>query len=231
VVPLPGSPPGPKIHRVSHDAREPVSAGDRIEVTVLAEKNISVEVRLGTESGQSPCRPDAARPGTYRCPLAIPLVPPGTHRLVALAVDRDGRRSTLSSILPLTVRERDPWLRVNALNVRLRPVYFASGSAHLHEEARATLGTNRVILAENADLSIAIEGHCDSAEEGDHQELSLKRAEAALAHLASLGIPRERMILKPLADSEPVAAGEDEAKALNRRVMILFDPAGEAAGP
>ena len=144
----------------------------------------------------------------------------------ATVTDSKARSSSLSSAVPVIVEKVNPWKEPNALNARLVPAYFAASAADLSVDARGDLAKDAETLRAHPDLPIVIEGHCDDSEPGDLADLSRRRAETVLAHLASLGIPKDRMTAREMGAKEPVGAKDDEAaRPLNRRVMVLFEPA------
>ena len=226
IVPLPSAPPGPRIRRVTHDAVKPVGPGSRVVVTVLTEPKVKVTADLGAMIAGIPCTPRAGEQGAYSCEAVVPDGGAGPQRVKATATDSKGRSSSLSAPLPVVVEPFDPWREPNALNVRLAPALFPDGSSDLDAAARADLAVDAESLKKHPDLSIVIEGHCDAGEGGDLDALSLRRAEAARDHLAAIGVPKERMILRAMAAKQPVGAPKDEAtRPMNRRAMVLFEPA------
>jgi outer membrane protein OmpA-like peptidoglycan-associated protein len=111
-------------------------------------------------------------------------------------------------------------------------VYFGGGSAALD-------GADRDLLKEVARLyrshggTLRIVGHASSAtRETDalqHQianlRISTKRAEAVAGELAKLGVPRAKMTVGGVSDSEPLYKETTQAGiAGNRRVEIFFGP-------
>lgn len=224
LVPLPGPPPGPSIKRVRLDARRPLRAGDRLPVTVEAEPGARVTARLGSQGTPAVCAAAADRPSTYLCALVVPTGITGRHHVIAEATGDAPGRSRLSSLLPVEIVERDQRQEMNALNVQLRPAYFASRSHQLDEEAREAVRSNLPVLQGHPDLPIVVEGHCDPQEGGDPATLSRQRAEAVVEELAAQGIPRSRLAVSAVGCGEPVVFTDgEEARAPNRRAMILFE--------
>jgi peptidoglycan-associated lipoprotein len=225
LVPLPGPPPGPRIDRVRHDARGPVSAGEAITVTIEGAPGARVTARLGPGGAPSPCPDVPDQPGLYRCALEAPDGVTGRLHVVAEAASGDAPGvSRLSSLLPVEIVARDPLAEMNALNVRIQPVYFAAGSRAIDEAARAVIAADAAVISTRPLLTILVEGHCDAAEGGDPAALSRSRAEAVVTELAAMGIPRSRMRASARGCDQPVAFTDDEeSRALNRRAMILLE--------
>jgi outer membrane protein OmpA-like peptidoglycan-associated protein len=78
---------------------------------------------------------------------------------------------------------------------------------------------------------IVVEGHTDSWPAGrkweDNWQLSAERAHRVVSLLASIGVTR-RMVASGLADSEPVATGDDEeSRRKNRRVELFIETAAQ----
>jgi outer membrane protein OmpA-like peptidoglycan-associated protein len=226
VVPFPAPPAGPRIRRVTHDALHPVTPGVKVIVRVLTEPGATVKASIGSTVRDIPCSPVKGEEGAYVCAAAvIPYLAVGTNRVRAEATDSKGRVSSLGAALPVVVEAAQPWRGVNALNVRLRPAYFAAGAADLDGDARDALAADAEILKAHPDLPIAIEGHSDPREGGNLADLSRRRAEAVCDHLAGLGVAKERMKTAALADSQPFSNPRSGADpGVNRIVMILFEP-------
>ncbi len=231
LVPLPRPPAGPQLKRVRHDARQPLRAGDSVRVAIVGEPKATVTARLGDEGDPVPCPASPDRPDLYACTLVIPEKLSGRRHVVAEATARASGRSRLSSLVPVEIVIPDPRAEVDALNVRLAPIYFAPGSSEIDEAAREALSRSVPVLESHPRLPIVVEGHCDAGEGGDPEALTRSRAEAVVGELASRGIARERMTASAKACAEPVApTGDEEARALNRRAMILFGLAESPEG-
>jgi len=226
IVPMPAPPPGPRIRRVSHDAMKPVLPGATVVVAVSAEPRVTATVAIGALASSIPCSPRKDDPSIYLCTATIPPGGDGPQRVKATVTNARGESSTLASNLPLVVERFDPWKEPNALNVRLAPGYFASGSADLDADARASLTKDADSLKAHPALAVAVEGHADADEAGDLEALSRRRAESARDFLASLGVPAARFAVRALGASQPVSsAAVAETRPLNRRVMVVFEPA------
>src|SRR5918994_917696 len=84
-----------------------------------------------------------------------------------------------------------------------RRIYFAESSAELDETAKVTLQKQADWLSRYAQYRIKIEGFADDrgAAEGN-KALGLRRADAARAYLASLGIAPARMRTKTFGNAK-----------------------------
>jgi outer membrane protein OmpA-like peptidoglycan-associated protein len=87
------------------------------------------------------------------------------------------------------------------------------------------LGKGKVYLAaqklrEKSDLAFVIEGHTDNTGNDEYnQRLGLRRAEAVMKELASLGVDPARMSAASQGESKPLVSQETNwARAVNRRV-------------
>jgi len=230
VVPMPAPPPGPAIRKVSHDALDPVLPGARVHITVLTVAGMKVVASLGSVES-IPCAPVKGSAGDYACEGEVAAgTGEGPIHVRATVTDAKGRSSSLGSALPVVVGKFDPWKEPNALNMRLVPAYFDAGSAVLSAEATADLAKDADSLKAHARLPILVEGHADAGESGDLFDLSSRRAAAVRDFLAAHGVPKERISVKAVGSVEPVGPkGDEESVPLNRRAMVLFQPAAPPA--
>lgn len=109
-------------------------------------------------------------------------------------------------------------------------VLFDSGSADLRNEAREMIAKLAGMIATLPERPVTIEGHTDDVpvRAGRFQsnwELSSQRAINVLGYLQSSGIAKNRMAVKGLADTKPIAKSGtiDEQRATNRRVVIRVE--------
>ena len=79
-----------------------------------------------------------------------------------------------------------------------------------------------LILNENPDVKIIIEGHTDNVgSESSNQKLSENRAKNVMNALTESGIKKERLSIKGSGSSQPVSGNDTETgRAQNRRVTI-----------
>ena len=110
---------------------------------------------------------------------------------------------------------------------------FYSGSADLATDFMPVLNKIGKTITE-AGGRIVIEGHTDDVPLSGHNrfrsnwDLSGARAGAVADYLSERGgVPRERLMVRGMADTKPVAANDTrEGRAKNRRIEILVDAFG-----
>ncbi len=99
-------------------------------------------------------------------------------------------------------------------------VYFATDSAELSADARATLDRVAAELQRVPAARVEVQGNTDSrASDAYNRDLSARRARAVIDYLAGKGIARDRMEPLALGESNPTASNATaEGRRLNRRV-------------
>lgn len=103
--------------------------------------------------------------------------------------------------------------------VRLEPIRFATGSADILADSRATL--DRAVAAlRTITGNVEIGGHTDSTgSAAGNLALSQARAAAVRQYLIDAGIPAARLTAVGYGPDQPVATNDtDEGRALNRRI-------------
>jgi peptidoglycan-associated lipoprotein len=106
----------------------------------------------------------------------------------------------------------------------LRDAFFAYDASTLDADAQAALQQSATWLREHPEFQILVEGHCD--ERGTEQynlALGDRRAETAVAYLASLGVDRSRIRTVSYGEERPFEEGAtEEAWAQNRRAHLTL---------
>ncbi|WP_421750837.1 OmpA family protein [Croceimicrobium sp.] len=128
----------------------------------------------------------------------------------------------------LTVEERDGKVYVSLENRLL----FPSASWTVEAEGRKALEELAVVLAENPDLQVMVEGHTDAdAFNGrtavkDNWDLSVMRATSIVKILvANDGVNKANITAAGRSEYVPVASNDTpEGKAKNRRTEIIITP-------
>jgi outer membrane protein OmpA-like peptidoglycan-associated protein len=106
----------------------------------------------------------------------------------------------------------------------LRNVFFETGSAELLPESRGELDRLVLLLEENPDIHIRINGHTDNVgSEEDNLQLSDARAASVLAYLNQAGIAKSRLESKGFGETQPMAPNDTPAgRRLNRRTEFVI---------
>lgn len=104
-------------------------------------------------------------------------------------------------------------------------VTFSSGSSTLTSKGKAELDLVVAYLKGNADLKVSLDGHTDNTgSDKVNDELSAKRALAALNYIASKGISKDRLMSKGHGSKMPVADNSTaDGRQKNRRVEITVN--------
>jgi outer membrane protein OmpA-like peptidoglycan-associated protein len=107
--------------------------------------------------------------------------------------------------------------------VPLYGIHFLPGRADLAPESVTPLRELAIMLDDNPDWIIRIEGHTDNTgTKAENSLLSLHRATAVSTFLSGRGIKKARMTTMGMADAHPMAPNDTEAnRAKNRRIEIV----------
>lgn len=126
-----------------------------------------------------------------------------------------------SQLAELNTRQTD-----RGLIVTMSDVLFALNKAELQPAARDALEQIARALRDYPDRKIFVEGHTDNlGSEEYNQQLSQRRAEAVARVLERNGVPSDRLEIRGLGESQPIAPNESQAGRLkNRRVEIVLQP-------
>jgi len=109
-------------------------------------------------------------------------------------------------------------------------ILFASGSASLSKDGRASILEVGQVLASIPKRSFQVEGHTDnvpisSATYPSNWELAAARAITVLKAMVEGGLPPERVSAASFGETHPVAPNDSkESKAQNRRIEIIIVP-------
>ncbi len=99
-------------------------------------------------------------------------------------------------------------------------INFAFNSAELSDEARSILQKQANFIKQFPEVRFRVFGHTDKVgSNGYNQRLGLRRAQAAVAYLSSLGISRSRLeAVVSYGETKPLIA-TNEAEVRNRRTV------------
>lgn len=107
--------------------------------------------------------------------------------------------------------------------VDVAPITFASGSAELTDESKATLDQVAQIIKNSAGGIVDIVGHTDSQGQPEtNLEISRNRANAVRVYLVEAGVDVLRVNSEGRGDAEPIADNDtEEGRAANRRIEFV----------
>ena len=113
--------------------------------------------------------------------------------------------------------------------------FFDFDKSDIRPDSRPVLDEAAVLLRENKDVTISVEGHTDALGSDEYnQGLSIRRAEAVFRYLVNRGVGPERMDVFGYGESRPVADNDTESgRAQNRRVElhVVNQPVAEQPAP
>ena len=142
-------------------------------------------------------------------------------------------RNTIANAL---VNFKDDELTVNVKDGKVylslsENLLFKSGSATMDQQGKEALGKLSVVLNNNPEIEILIEGHTDSIPISsnvyrDNWDLSVARATSIVRVLANeYNVDGARLTASGRADNAPMATNEtQEGRAKNRRTEIILSP-------
>ena len=110
------------------------------------------------------------------------------------------------------------------LAIRLNNLFFDFNKSELKKESFSELNRLVDLLKKNPSMKIEIAGHTDNVgTDAYNNPLSVKRAQAVLAHLTGKGISAGRLTAKGYGKTKPLQAGDtEEIRKLNRRVEFTI---------
>lgn len=103
-------------------------------------------------------------------------------------------------------------------------ILFDTDKSDLKSDARTNLDGLAASLQKNPQTNITIVGHTDNTGTHEHNmDLSIKRAEAVKAYIASNNVDPARLTTKGKGESEPIADNSTvEGRSQNRRVEVII---------
>jgi len=111
-------------------------------------------------------------------------------------------------------------------------ITFATGSANIQPQFRATLDQVSDVLAQYENTYVDVYGHTDSVgSDADNQVLSERRAQSVAGYLSTHGVNSARIGTRGFGETQPVASNDtEEGRAANRRVEIKLVPIQQNSG-
>ena len=106
--------------------------------------------------------------------------------------------------------------------IRLKNVFFQTGSAALEENSRYELDYLADLLKETEDIKIELSGHTDNTGDAEANiKLSQDRADAVMNYLVEQGVSKDIMTSIGYGQTQPVDTNEtDEGRQTNRRTEL-----------
>jgi len=108
-------------------------------------------------------------------------------------------------------------------SIVMKGVTFESGKAVLSPTSTDSLEKAYLVLSENPDVTVEIQGYTDNAgKKATNMKLSQDRANAVRTWLVNKGIAADRLTAKGFGPENPIAPNTTkEGKALNRRIEFF----------
>jgi peptidoglycan-associated lipoprotein len=137
---------------------------------------------------------------------------------------RDGRadliQPAVAALPPPVVLPRPSQLHAD--------IYYDFDRVRLDEDAKAILDERAVILKQEPDWALLIQGYADpSGADAYNKALGLRRAQAAQKYLFGLGVPETSIKVVSLGSEGAVCSdGSPECRRLNRRVHLQLIKVG-----
>lgn len=105
----------------------------------------------------------------------------------------------------------------------LNTINFEYDQATLTAQARQDLAENAEWIKGNPDVTVQIEGHCDSRGSVEYNlALGERRAKSVKNYLVNLGIDGKRLTIISYGEEKPVASGDSESVySKNRRANFV----------
>jgi peptidoglycan-associated lipoprotein len=104
-------------------------------------------------------------------------------------------------------------------------IFFAFDSAELSPQAQQTLQRVSAWMAQNGQVTLTIEGHCDERGTREYNlALGERRAASAKSYLVALGVSPSRLATISYGKERPAVVGSNEqAWAQNRRDVFVVN--------
>jgi peptidoglycan-associated lipoprotein len=171
-------------------------------------------VALASIAGMEACR---RQPVVTPAPVGADTAGAAQRRadsLAALAAQRraDSIAAANSAASRDAAAAADRQAQAEMTNVLAQKVYFDFDRDQLREDGTATLDAKSAILLANPSITLVVTGHTDERGTAEYNlALGQRRAAAVKRYMVGKGVGEGRLTTQSLGDSQPAAAGSDEA--------------------
>jgi len=224
---LPPAPPepeptGPILASVTAGAAGPFEPKGDLSVQAAGRPGLVVSARIGSSGRPGTLAETAGAPGSYSGRVPLQGLAPGTYDLVAEAAG-EGGQARVTAPVKIRVVASLAQEKIDALNARLKPVYFETSRWALTPEALQAIRADAEVLRSLPGLRATVEGNADERGTEEHNQwLGLWRAKEVKDSLRSLGFDPSQLTLVTHGSSLPASTGTDpDSLAKNRRVEIV----------
>jgi outer membrane protein OmpA-like peptidoglycan-associated protein len=130
---------------------------------------------------------------------------------------------------PIVLTAAPPTPSAPAEKMILRGVHFDFNKADIRSQDAAVLDEAAETLKSHPDLSVAVNGYCDSIGGARYNlRLSQRRADAVVKYLADHGVAENRLSPNGFGKTDFVASNStEEGRAQNRRVELVPNQGGQ----
>lgn len=165
----------------------------------------------GSKAMPAPVATAAAAPA----PTPAPELPPAVQPAQVEAMPN------IQPQAPIVVTETERTLLENK-PVTIDAAKFDFNKSKLRPSANSTLDEIVEFSQKYPDAQFYVDGHTDNVgSESYNRKLSMKRAQTVKKYLSNKGVPSERMKVRALGESRPIASNKTAAgRAKNRRVEV-----------
>lgn len=144
--------------------------------------------------------------------------------LSACANDQEGGMMAPKSAAPAQASAAAP-AKKKPMRMVTETIYFASGSAKLNDDAKATVGRIIATARQMKAKTLILSGHTDTTGNAAYNAvLSAKRVAAVRAAITRWGVPGEIKVAAHGEERPAVETGDNKGEAKNRRVEVRIVP-------
>jgi outer membrane protein OmpA-like peptidoglycan-associated protein len=106
--------------------------------------------------------------------------------------------------------------------IRLKNVFFESGSSNLKMDSKYELNEIAQILKSNSNVKVELGGHTDSVgDDAFNLDLSQRRAKSVVEYLQGQGVSSSNLISKGYGENSPIESNDtEEGRQINRRTEL-----------